>query len=80
MKYRIICSVTSKSLITPSRSGRMATMLAGVRPTIRFASAPIARTRLLRVSMATTEGSLITIPRLRTVTSVLAVPRSIPTS
>ena len=54
MKYRIICSVTSKSLMTPSRSGRMATMLAGVRPTIRFASAPMASTRFVRVSMATT--------------------------
>jgi hypothetical protein len=30
--------------------------------------------------MATTEGSLMTIPRLRTVTSVFAVPRSMPTS
>src|SRR5688500_17722836 len=30
--------------------------------------------------MATTEGSLITMPRLRTVTSVFAVPRSMPTS
>ena len=39
-KYLIICSVTSKSLMTPSRSGRMAMMLAGVRPTIRLASAP----------------------------------------
>ena len=45
MKYRIICSVTSKSLMTPSRSGRMATMFAGVRPTMRFASAPMASTR-----------------------------------
>jgi hypothetical protein len=80
MKYRIICSVTSKSLMTPSLSGLMATMLAGVRPTMRFASAPMASTRFVRVSMATTLGSLITIPRLRTVTSVLAVPRSIPTS
>ena len=80
MKYRIICSVTSKSLITPSRRGRMATMLAGVRPTIRFASAPMASTRFVRVSMATTDGSVMTMPRWRTVTSVLAVPRSIPTS
>src|SRR3954447_6790608 len=30
--------------MTPSRSGRIAMMLAGVRPTIRFASAPISRT------------------------------------
>ena len=79
-KYLIICSVTSKSLITPSRSGRTAMMLAGVRPSIRLASAPMASTRLVRASMATTEGSLITMPRSRTWTSVLAVPRSIPIS
>ena len=79
-KYLIICSVTSKSLMTPSRRGRIAMMLAGVRPTIRLASAPMARTRRVLASMATTDGSLITIPRLRTWTSVLAVPRSIPMS
>ena len=55
-------------------------MLAGVRPTIRFASAPIARTRFVFASIATTDGSLITIPRSRTWTRVLAVPRSIPMS
>ncbi len=79
-KYLIICSVTSKSLMTPSRSGRIAMMLAGVRPTIRLASAPIASTFLVFASMATTLGSLITIPRSRTWTSVFAVPRSIPMS
>ena len=55
-------------------------MLAGVRPTIRFASAPTARTRLVFASIATTDGSLMTMPRSRTWTSVLAVPRSIPMS
>ena len=79
-KYLIICSVTSKSLMTPSRSGRTAMMFAGVRPTIRLASAPMARTRLVLASIATTDGSLITIPRSRTWTSVLAVPRSMPMS
>ena len=79
-KYLIICSVTSKSLITPSRSGRTAMIEAGVRPTIRFASAPMARTRLVLASIATTDGSEMTIPRSRTCTSVLAVPRSIPMS
>ena len=79
-KYLIISSVTSKSLITPSRSGRIAMMLAGVRPTIRFASAPTARTRFVFASIATTDGSLMTIPRSRTWTSVFAVPRSIPMS
>ena len=79
-KYLIICSVTSKSLMTPSRSGRTAMMLAGVRPTIRLASAPTASTRFVLASMATTDGSLMTIPRSRTWTRVLAVPRSIPMS
>ena len=79
-KYLIICSVTSKSLMTPSRSGRTAMMLAGVRPTIRLASAPMASTRFVLASIATTDGSLMTIPRSRTWTSVFAVPRSIPMS
>ena len=58
----------------------MAMMSAGVRPTMRLASAPIARTRLVLRLMATTEGSLMTIPLPRTSTRVLAVPRSIPMS
>ena len=37
-------------------------------------------TRLVFASIATTDGSLMTIPRSRTWTSVLAVPRSIPMS
>ena len=53
---------------------------AGVRPTMRFASAPMASTRRVLASIATTDGSLITIPRSRTWTRVLAVPRSIPMS
>ena len=40
MKWRSICSVTSKSAMTPSFSGRMALMLPGVRPSIRLASMP----------------------------------------
>ena len=79
-KYLIICSVTSKSLMTPSRRGRTAMMLAGVRPTIRLASAPTSSTFLVRASMATTLGSLMTMPRPRTWTRVLAVPRSMPMS
>ena len=43
MKYRIIFSVTSKSAMTPSFSGRTALMWPGVRPIIRFASLPTAR-------------------------------------
>ena len=80
MKYCSIRSVTAKSEITPSRSGRTATIVEGVRPTISFASSPIASTRFDIVSIATTEGSSITIPRPRTLTSVFAVPRSMPTS
>ena len=40
MKYLSMRSVTSKSAITPSLSGRMATMLPGVRPIMRLASTP----------------------------------------
>src|SRR5579864_6946306 len=80
MKCRIICSVWSKSAITPLRSGLVATMSAGVRPSMRRASVPTARTWPVRLLTATTEGSLSTLPRPRTCTSVLAVPRSMPTS
>ena len=44
MKCLIISSATSKSAITPSRNGRIASMLPGVRPTICLASSPTART------------------------------------
>ena len=80
MKCLSMYSVMSKSLITPSFNGRIATMFCGVRPSIRFASAPTARMAPVLVSFATTDGSLITMPRPRTCTSVLAVPRSMPTS
>ena len=66
MKWRSICSVTSKSAMTPSLSGRIAVIVPGVRPSIRFASAPTAWTWPLRESIATTEGSERTIPRPRT--------------
>ena len=66
MKWRSICSVTSKSAITPSFSGRMAWMVPGVRPSIRLASMPTACTSAVRESMATTDGSESTIPRPRT--------------
>ena len=65
MKWRSMASVTSKSAMTPSRIGRMATMLPGVLPSIFLASMPTASTRLLaRLLMltATTEGSLRTMP------------------
>src|ERR1700759_4371829 len=66
--------------MTPSLSGRTATMLPGVRPIIRLASMPTATIWPLLVLRATTDGSLSTIPRPRTYTRVLAVPRSTPMS
>src|SRR3954447_17807742 len=66
----------SKSAMTPSFSGRMAWMWPGVRPIIRFASAPTASGRPSFTLIATTEGSFRTMPRPRTYTRVLAVPRS----
>ena len=76
MKWRSICSVTSKSAITPWRSGRTAVIVAGVRPIIPCASSPTACTAPLSESMATTDGSDTTMPSPRTKTSVFAVPRS----
>ena len=66
MKWRSICSVTSKSAITPSLSGRIAVIVPGVRPSIRFASTPTACTSPERWSIATTDGSESTMPRPRT--------------
>ena len=77
MKWRSICSVTSKSAITPCRSGRTAEIDAGVRPIICWASSPTAWMAPVPVSTATTEGSDTMIPSPRRKTSVLAVPRSI---
>ena len=76
MKWRSISSVTSKSAITPSFNGRIAEIVPGVRPSIRLASIPTAWTSPLRESTATTLGSDSTMPRPRTYTRVLAVPRS----
>jgi hypothetical protein len=60
--------VISKSAITPSFMGRMATMFPGVRPSISFASLPTASTLLpprASCCTATTDGSLETIPTPR---------------
>ena len=76
MKWRSICSVTSKSVMTPWRSGRVARIEAGVRPIISLACSPTARTLFVSSSTAMTEGSNRTIPSPRTKTTVLAVPRS----
>ena len=80
MKYLSIACVTSKSAITPSFIGRIATILPGVRPIICLASSPTASTSPESFLIATTEGSRRTIPRPFTCTSVFAVPRSIPIS
>ena len=84
MKYFNIASVISKSAITPSLRGRMASMEAGVLPIISFATLPTARpsrrTWLVPAFTATTDGSLITMPLPLTQTRVFAVPRSIPRS
>ena len=66
MKWRSISSVTSKSAITPSFSGRIAWIVPGVRPSIRFASTPTACTSPVAESTATTDGSESTMPRPRT--------------
>ena len=65
MKCLIISSATSKSAITPSRNGRIASILPGVRPSIILASSPTASTCCLPLTfaIATTEGSFNTIPR-----------------
>ena len=62
MKCRSIASVISKSAMTPSLSGRMATMLPGVRPSMRLASSPTESTLLVPAWTATTEGSRRTMP------------------
>ena len=54
MKWRSISSVTSKSAMTPSFSGRMAVIVPGVRPSMRLASMPTAWTSPVRESIATT--------------------------
>jgi hypothetical protein len=65
MKCLIISSATSRSAITPLLSGRIVSTLPGVLPIISLASSPTARTRRIPsrpISIATTEGSLITTP------------------
>ncbi len=72
----IMRSVRSKSVMAPWRMGRSATMYPGVRPIICQASSPMARTSRERLLSATTVGSFNTMPRPRSNTKVLAVPRS----
>src|SRR3954468_19083378 len=77
-KYRSIFSVTSKSAMTPSFIGRTAITPSGVRPNMRLASSPTPLIFFVSRSIATTDGSLRTIPSPFTYTRVLAVPRSTP--
>jgi hypothetical protein len=68
MKCWSIFSVTWKSAMTPSLSGRIAVMLPGVRPSMRLASMPTASMVFwpLCMRIATTEGSSSTMPWPRT--------------
>ena len=65
--------------MTPSLSGRIASMFPGTLPSILFASDPTATTDLWPSDffIATTDGSFRTIPFPLAKMSVLAVPRSI---
>ena len=60
--------------------GRMATIEPGVLPIMFLASSPTATISPVTASLATTEGSLNTIPFPATNTFVFAVPKSIPIS
>ena len=63
IRYLIITCVESRSAITPSVTGRMAVMLAGVRPIIFLASSPTASTcRRASERTATIVGSRSTMP------------------
>src|SRR5919108_152682 len=56
MKWRSMRSVTSKSAITPWRRGRIAEIVAGVRPIIRRAASPTEWTVPVSLSTAATDG------------------------
>src|SRR3989344_1943293 len=58
--------------------GRYTTSESGALPIMALASLPTATTLFSGTATATTDGSLSTIPRPGTYTSVFAVPRSIP--
>ena len=65
--------------MTPSRMGRTTSIVSrGSRPSMLRASRPTALTFPSLAEMATTDGSLMTIPRPRTKTRTFAVPRSMP--
>ena len=62
MKWLSIFSVISKSAMTPSFIGRIATMLPGVRPSMSLASRPTASTLPVTRLTATIDGSETTMP------------------
>ncbi len=62
MKICSMLEAMSKSAMTPSFSGRTATMLPGVRPMTSLASWPTYRTVSVLVSTATTLGSRMMMP------------------
>jgi len=62
MKCLSMCSVISKSAITPSFIGRTRNRMPGVRPSISLASVPTASMRLLWLLTTTTDGSRTTMP------------------
>ena len=80
IKLWSISAVISKSAMTPFFSGRTATMEPGVRPIICLAWVPVATTRLVFTSTATTLGSRTIMRPLRSQIMVVAVPKSIPIS
>src|SRR3989338_763465 len=75
-----MAKVASKSAITPPFKGETVIMDGGVFPSIFLASVPIDIIFFVFLCIATTEGSLITIPLPLTKTRVFAVPKSIPIS
>ncbi len=78
IKYFSIFSATSKSEITPCSKGMAAKICGGVFPSIFLASSPTAKIWSVRLLIATTDDSLITIPRSCWKIKVLVVPKSMP--
>ena len=80
IKYLSIFDVAVKLDITPSLRGLIASILLGVLPIIFLASFPTAKTSFVSLFIATTDGSLNTIPFPFTQATTVAVPKSIPMS
>ena len=76
MNILIICSLASKSAITPSFKGLTVSIFLWVLPCIKFASVPTAIIFPVVRSLATIEGASTTTLSL-CIIKVLAVPKSI---